>query len=244
MTIYVKCTSGSKLEIVSGRQRLQAALQVDGKAAVEDIETGEKLEVHEVGSELLVISGRVAEQVQSIAASAIARAATVQKPSGLMNRLRNRIRLSMWVFFAALFATCVGYAIGLLAETFLGLNGGYLAAVGAGLGLAILFEDEMRKHPWSWTGVAAVCIVAFLAGQWIYLAKVKASTPAEELTKIASEMRSKYSDMAAFEPSRAPQNCVITVVEGDVKVEPTVPGGCDPDGGLARPSMTSEAAKK
>lgn len=230
MTIYVKCTSGSKLEVVSGHQSLQAALQVDGKAAVEDIETGEQMEVHEVGSELLVISGRVAEQVQSLAATAIARAATVeQKSGGLLIRQRLRMRGSLGMLFAAVLAICMGYAVGLLAASLLGSNTSNLPSVGAGLGLAILFKDEIRKHPWIATGLIAVCAVMFVAVEWVYLTREKPPTPAEEIAKIASEMRKNYSGINDFVPSRLQQNCVVTVSNGDVKVEPTAIAGCDPD---------------
>ena len=75
MTIIVKALSGTALEVVSGRRRLQATLDVVGKATVQVAETGETLEVHEVDGEIVVLKDPAAAAAETIAAHALERAA-------------------------------------------------------------------------------------------------------------------------------------------------------------------------
>lgn len=74
MTIYVKKVGGGSLEVVSGHRRLQAMLSVNGKASVQNMQTGEQLEVHEVGGKLVALTDDAAAAVQ-FAAAAISHAA-------------------------------------------------------------------------------------------------------------------------------------------------------------------------
>ena len=63
MTINIKKTVAEGLEIVSGQHRLQALLQVQGHATVQDIATGEQFDVHMVDGRLQVMSE---EELQSL----------------------------------------------------------------------------------------------------------------------------------------------------------------------------------
>lgn len=56
MSIYVKKLEGGKLEVISGHMQLKAMLNEHSKADVVDIQTGEQLEVHEVGDALLAVN--------------------------------------------------------------------------------------------------------------------------------------------------------------------------------------------
>lgn len=71
MTIYVTKTNCGGLRIVSGSMRLQAMLEVNGKAFVQNMQTGEHLEVHEVGDQLVALNQDAAVDVQSAASAAI-----------------------------------------------------------------------------------------------------------------------------------------------------------------------------
>ena len=75
MTIYVQRTAGNTFEIRSDRHRLRAALQVFGKAIVTDCETDEKLEVHEVDGQLVVLDDGRAAIAATVASNTIERAA-------------------------------------------------------------------------------------------------------------------------------------------------------------------------
>ena len=75
MTIYVKNSDGGGLEVVAGQLRLNAMLEVQGKAWVYNTSTREQLEVHEVGGLLVALSPDAVAAVQTMAASAISNAA-------------------------------------------------------------------------------------------------------------------------------------------------------------------------
>ena len=75
MTIYVNKDEGGALNVVTGHMQLQATLSVNGKASVQNMHTGEQLEVHEVGGQLLALSEDAAAAVESAAAAAISTAA-------------------------------------------------------------------------------------------------------------------------------------------------------------------------
>ena len=66
MTILVKRVSGTRLEVVSGQHRLSAQLAVNGKADVQDIETGEQFAVHRVDGEIVVLTSPAAAAAQSV----------------------------------------------------------------------------------------------------------------------------------------------------------------------------------
>ena len=67
--------------------------------------------------------------------------------------LKYRLRLSFFFLFCALFALMVGYASGLVVATVLGIDKNLCSGLGMGLGVAILFEDSIRRHPWIATGL-------------------------------------------------------------------------------------------
>lgn len=75
MTIYVRRINGGSFEIVNGHALLLAALEVSGKATVVDIETQEALDVHQVDGSLVILSSPQDAVAETLAASAIARAA-------------------------------------------------------------------------------------------------------------------------------------------------------------------------
>lgn len=75
MTIYVTREEGGGLKVVSGHMRLQTMLSVNGKASVQNMQTGEQLEVHEVGGRLLALTEDAAATVESAAAALISNAA-------------------------------------------------------------------------------------------------------------------------------------------------------------------------
>ncbi len=76
MTIYVKnAESGGGLEVLDGRVRLKAMLEVHGTAQVRNVTTGEILEVHEVGGEIVALTAAASASVRSAAADAILKAA-------------------------------------------------------------------------------------------------------------------------------------------------------------------------
>ena len=75
MTIYVRNSAVGGLEVVAGQLRLQAMLEVQGKAWVQNTSTNEQLEVHEVGGQLVALTPDAAAAVQSVAAVALSNAA-------------------------------------------------------------------------------------------------------------------------------------------------------------------------
>uniref|UniRef100_A0A6H1ZIE5 Uncharacterized protein n=1 Tax=viral metagenome TaxID=1070528 RepID=A0A6H1ZIE5_9ZZZZ len=74
MTIYVKSADGG-LQVVDGLIRLKAMLEVQGSALVQNVTTGEMLEVHEVGGEVVALTPSASASVRSAAADAILNAA-------------------------------------------------------------------------------------------------------------------------------------------------------------------------
>ncbi|MEJ6003849.1 hypothetical protein [Paucibacter soli] len=75
MTIIVRRTTGEAFEVSAGRHRLMAALQVFGKAAVTDAETGETFEVHEVEGRIVALQRPGEASAETEAARAIVHAA-------------------------------------------------------------------------------------------------------------------------------------------------------------------------
>lgn len=75
MTIFVRRTNGEAFELLSGWNRLQAALQVHGKATVMDTDTQETFEVHQVDGQIVALQrpGEASAEIQ--AARAVQRAA-------------------------------------------------------------------------------------------------------------------------------------------------------------------------
>lgn len=70
MTIYVKSADGG-LQVVDGLIRLKAMLEVQGSALVQNLTTGEIMEVHEVGGEVVALTPAASATVRSAAADAI-----------------------------------------------------------------------------------------------------------------------------------------------------------------------------
>lgn len=64
MTIYVKEAEGGGFEVVAGQLRLNVMLEVQGKAWVQNLTTGEQLEVHEVGGRLMALTLGASAAVQ------------------------------------------------------------------------------------------------------------------------------------------------------------------------------------
>lgn len=60
--------------ILSGRQRLQAELNIHGKASLRDTDTHEQLVVHEVGGHLVALSEDAVTALEAAAADVIAQA--------------------------------------------------------------------------------------------------------------------------------------------------------------------------
>ena len=75
MTIQVKRVSGTRLKVVSGQHRVSTQLAINGKADVQDIDTGEKLAAHRVDGEIVVLTSPAAAAAQSAAAAVISKAA-------------------------------------------------------------------------------------------------------------------------------------------------------------------------
>lgn len=70
MTIIVRRTNGEAFELLSGRHRLSAALQVFGKATVMDAETTETFEVHQVDGQIVALQrpGEASAETQAVRA--------------------------------------------------------------------------------------------------------------------------------------------------------------------------------
>ncbi|SFF32581.1 hypothetical protein [Paracidovorax wautersii] len=75
MTIYVKEAEGGGFEVVAGQLRLNVMLEVQGKAWVQNLTTGEQLEVHEVGGQLMALTLGASAAVQLAAATVVSNAA-------------------------------------------------------------------------------------------------------------------------------------------------------------------------
>lgn len=75
MTIIVRRTSGEAFELLTGRHRLTAALQVFGKATVTDAETSETFEVHLVDGQIVALQRPGEALAETEAERAIQRAA-------------------------------------------------------------------------------------------------------------------------------------------------------------------------
>ena len=75
MTIIVRRTTGEAFELLSGRHRLSAALQVFGKATVMDAETAETFEVHQVEGQIVALQRLGEASAETHAARAIQQAA-------------------------------------------------------------------------------------------------------------------------------------------------------------------------
>ena len=59
MTIQVKRASGTRMKAVSGIHRLSSQLAVNGKAYVQDIETGDYYAVHRVAGKMVMLTSPV-----------------------------------------------------------------------------------------------------------------------------------------------------------------------------------------
>lgn len=75
MTIIVRRTTGEAFELLTGRHRLIAALQVFGKATVIDAETNETFEVHQVDGQIVALQRPGEASAETRAIHAIQRAA-------------------------------------------------------------------------------------------------------------------------------------------------------------------------
>lgn len=74
MTINVRRLNGTTFECVNGHMRLRAGLDVFGKMPVQDIETGDIFDVHEVDGQILVLDNGSEDRADTFAAQTIARA--------------------------------------------------------------------------------------------------------------------------------------------------------------------------
>lgn len=74
MNINVRRLNGKTFECVNGHMRLRAGLQVMGKMSVQDIETMETFDVHEVDGQLVILDDGSNDRANTIAAQAIDRA--------------------------------------------------------------------------------------------------------------------------------------------------------------------------
>lgn len=74
MTITVRRLNGNTFECVNGDIRLRVGLDVLGKVSVQDIETGETFEVHEVDGQIVILDDGSKDRANTIAVQAIDRA--------------------------------------------------------------------------------------------------------------------------------------------------------------------------
>ncbi len=74
MTITVRRLNGNTFECVNGYMRLRVGLDVLGKVSVQDIETGETFDVHEVDGQIVILDDGSKDRANTIAAQAIDRA--------------------------------------------------------------------------------------------------------------------------------------------------------------------------
>lgn len=74
MSIYVKNAADGGLEVVTGVHRLKALLDMQGTAWVHNMSTNDRLEVHEVGGQLVALTPTAVAAIQSVADTAISNA--------------------------------------------------------------------------------------------------------------------------------------------------------------------------
>ena len=75
MSILIRRVDGSTFQLINGAARLRASLEVLGKARVTDSETHETFEVHLVDGEIVVLDNGRSAIAETVAATAIERAA-------------------------------------------------------------------------------------------------------------------------------------------------------------------------
>lgn len=73
MTIYVKRVDGSTFQVLAGGMRLQAELQVRGKARVHEADSGAQFDVHEVDGQIVLLTGHVENMAASTTMQAISK---------------------------------------------------------------------------------------------------------------------------------------------------------------------------
>lgn len=72
--ITARRNADDSIEVVNGRMRLDAALELHGKAEVVDLATGQTIYVHEDGGRLVALSEDSQANVEDLAIAAINRA--------------------------------------------------------------------------------------------------------------------------------------------------------------------------
>lgn len=74
MTIMVRRLTGDTFECVNGHGRLLAGLKATGKVTVQETETMETFDVHEVDGQIVILDDGSNDRARTIAALAINRA--------------------------------------------------------------------------------------------------------------------------------------------------------------------------
>lgn len=74
--ITARQNADDSVEVVAGQMRLEALLEVHGKAEVVDLATGQTIYVHEVGGRLVALSEDSQANVEDLANAAINRVRT------------------------------------------------------------------------------------------------------------------------------------------------------------------------
>lgn len=74
MNITVRRLNGNTFECVNGHMQLRAGLAACGKVSVQDIETGDTFDVHEVDGQIVILDDGSKDRADTIAAQAIDRA--------------------------------------------------------------------------------------------------------------------------------------------------------------------------
>lgn len=67
MTITVRRLNGNTFECLNGHALLRVGLDVMGKVPVQDVETGETFEVHEVDGEIIILDDGSKDRAETIA---------------------------------------------------------------------------------------------------------------------------------------------------------------------------------